>query len=611
MNALLQTSGSTQELKPTTDYLPAIDGLRAVAILGVLIFHLNHSWLPGGFVGVDIFFVISGYLITTVLLRDYKCGRFALGRFYQRRIARLLPSFVAVALATIAGAYLVYSDQDLASAGINLSASALSAANIKFMLQGNYFALSPDAQPFLHCWSLSVEEQFYIIFPATLLLLSRKGSLFRVISLTAILAASLISCIVETRIDPQWAFFLLPTRAWELLSGCMLALCGTGPFGEGCYSRGLAPVGLALICVSFAAITEGPKFPGYLAIVPVLGSVLIIAAPRSKAGFVERLLSWSPMVLIGQMSYSLYLWHWPVFSLVDYHFYLLSPFERGCLKVLITGLSTVICYVNIERPGRAFFNETGRQLRAFAFLACILVAFVPLGIAIRRDNYINAEPGNVSQGGLVLNRSAKHGSIVLMGDSYGSMYGKLAKEIAVDRDLRLTVISVAAGDPLPKASGKGQVLWDDSIAVVRRIRPDYVLLACDWRSKLKNDPKRLSLALEGLSPFARSIIIIAVPPRSSPDATRDAMRRGSRPPFLEDADERAKRNACNAMVISFRRDQVAVVDIEPLIESKSGVLAFNNQNGQLLYQDGEHLSGAGAMLLKPLIVAAMNRLQTP
>lgn len=156
-------------------YRPDIDGLRAIAILSVFFFHLNHEWLPGGFVGVDIFFVISGFLITSILYHGCQTGQFSLSRFYQRRIARIFPAFFTVALATIFGASLIYTPQDFASAGANLFAACLSLANVKYMMQGSYFMISPDAQPFLHYWSLSVEEQFYLLFPIFLFITFRYG----------------------------------------------------------------------------------------------------------------------------------------------------------------------------------------------------------------------------------------------------------------------------------------------------------------------------------------------------------------------------------------------------------------------------------------------------
>jgi hypothetical protein len=160
----------------SVQYRPAIDGLRAIAVLSVFFFHLQRKWLPGGFVGVDVLFVISGFLITSILLRDFERNTFSLWKFYQRRIARLFPAFYAVALATIAAAMLLFNPQDLASAGTALSSASLFIANLKYMVQGNYFKISPDQQPFLHCWSLSVEEQFYMIFPTLLAILYLKAA---------------------------------------------------------------------------------------------------------------------------------------------------------------------------------------------------------------------------------------------------------------------------------------------------------------------------------------------------------------------------------------------------------------------------------------------------
>ena len=247
------------------EYRPAIDGLRAVAVLAVCLFHLDRRWLPGGFVGVDIFFAISGYLITSVILRDCDRNRFSFGRFYQRRIARLLAAFVAVAVATLIGAFFIYSPQDLATTGATLAASAASLANLKFMLQGNYFALSPDAQPFLHCWSLSVEEQFYLLFPAIFFVLYLKAKTYRIHVLTGLFVVSLLTSVALTHVRPEWAFYLLPSRACELLAGSILATLPGRGMRHAELLAAVRIVGLALIGISFWAISEGPRFPGYAA----------------------------------------------------------------------------------------------------------------------------------------------------------------------------------------------------------------------------------------------------------------------------------------------------------------------------------------------------------
>ena len=292
-------------------YRPEVDGLRAIAISGVFLFHLNHRWLPGGFVGVDVFFVISGYLITSILCQDYEAGRFSLAKFYQRRIARLFPAFFTVALVTLAVSWLVYTPQDFASAGANLVAASLSLANVKYMSQGNYFEISPDAQPFLHYWSLSVEEQFYLFFPVMIFLILRYARQHTLTILALFGVCSLAGSVLLTPVNPVWAFYLLPTRAWQLTAGCVVAVIPFVTARENRAPAWVSAAGLCLIAISFVLIKEGPRFPGMIAILPVVGAVAVILPSRN--GWAKRLLSSSSMVGVGKVSYSLYLWHWPVF----------------------------------------------------------------------------------------------------------------------------------------------------------------------------------------------------------------------------------------------------------------------------------------------------------
>jgi peptidoglycan/LPS O-acetylase OafA/YrhL len=592
----------------TAQYRPAIDGLRAVAVLAVFIFHLNHRWLPGGFVGVDVFFVISGYLITSILLREYEHNTFSLGKFYQRRIARLFPAFFTVGLTTLVGAAFVYSAQDLASCGANLTAATLSVANIKYLLQGSYFTFSPDAQPFLHYWSLSVEEQFYLLFPITLLLLYLKANKYKTVILALLCGASLLGCIALTHTKPTWAFFLLPTRAWELLAGGIVAnVSAHQPRSDSTDTKfwaSLSLAGLALIAVSLFVIKEGPRFPGYLATLPVLGTVAVLGLGKGSSGLSEWLLSRRPMALIGRMSYSLYLWHWPIFSLVDYRFYLASPPVRIGLKLALSLAATVLCFFLIENPGRVFLNHPRRRRVAFAFLGCALLSFVPLGIAVRKANYLNAEMRDIRDGGLVFNKASKKGSMVLMGDSNGSMYGKVAKTVAYELGFRLNVISVAAGDPLPHSAGPQPPLWVDSLAVVKRERPDSLVLVCAWQGKLKDDKGRLGIAIRELKQYARRIILITQPPELPELANREAMRNGSRPPFREDPAERAARMESNALVKGFQGGNVRVIDIELLLATDDGGIRFADNNANWLYNDSNHLSGIGADLVKADLVKA-------
>jgi len=605
--SLVNPAGSVAPIS-SVQYRPAIDGLRAVAVLAVFIFHLKRQWLPGGFVGVDVFFVVSGFLITSILLREYQHNSFSLWKFYQRRIARLFPAFFTVALVTLLAAFFIYSAQDFASCGATLTSAALSIVNFKYMLQGSYFKISPDAQPFLHYWSLSVEEQFYMLFPAILLFLYLKANRQKTMILLALCGASLVACVALTYRKPEWAFYLLPTRAWELMAGSILAnLSANRPAADDKNSlwNALPLAGLTLIFISLFSLNEGPTFPGYHAILPVLGAVCFLGIKGGSSSWTERLLSTGPLVFIGQMSYSLYLWHWPVFSFVDYKLYLASPLVRISLKVALSAAAAALCFFFIERPGRVFLNQPRRRPLAFGFLACALVICVPLGTAVRRANYIEAGMDNITQGGRGFDQSSANGSMVLMGDSNGAMYGKMAKEIGQALRLKVNVISVPAGDPLPHSSGQNPKLWLDSLALVKRDHPDVLVLVCNWAGKLNGEKDRLEIAVNELKQHTRRLILITQPPELPHSGSREAMRDGSRPPFMEDIAERTKRTETNAFVKHFQGQNIVVIDIEPLFAKNDGSIRFIDNNGMLLYQDGDHLSDVGADQVKPDVIKAI------
>jgi peptidoglycan/LPS O-acetylase OafA/YrhL len=603
---------NTPEHRSPVQYRPEIDGLRAVAVLSVFIFHLQRRWLPGGFVGVDVFFVISGFLITTILRRDCDAGRFSYAKFYQRRIARLLPAFATVAFTTLAAAYFIYSPQDRASAGANLIATLLSVANIKFIFQGNYFHLSPDGQPYLHYWSLSVEEQFYLIFPALFLLVILKIKRHTTAALSSLLVVSLLMCIFVTRRNSNYAFFLLPTRAWELLAGAILANISItrGPDPRRIW-KVFSFAGLLLIVISVFIIRENSGFPGYIAILPTLGAVLFIGPNGGSDGFTERILSCKPMVIIGRISYSLYLWHWPVFSLLDYQLYQAAPSIRLVLKIGLSLVLTVLCFLFIENPGRRYLNLPQKRWLAFTLLVVALLVGVPLGNWVRKTNYISATMRDVGRGGLVFNADSTTGSIVLMGDSHGSMYGKIAREIADQLGYKLTVTSAVAEDPLPPPAGENRPLWQKSLEIVNREHPDYLILVCRWDEKLDADQSRLATALNALKPSARHIILITEPPQLPEQASRESIRNGSRPPFLEDPTTGEKRLRANQFVESFSAGSVRVINIEHHFERPDGELIIASPSGKMYYHDQTHLSGYGAELVKADLIKLISQFTQP
>lgn len=294
-------------------YRPDIDGLRAIAVLSVVAFHAFPKWMPGGFIGVDIFFVISGYLITTILLGNLANSSFSYADFYGRRIRRLFPALLTVLAATfVVGWYVLLSDE-FQQLGKHVLAGGAFLSNLAFWSETGYFDTATESKPLLHLWSLAVEEQFYIVWPLVLGLAWKRGwRIGRVLG-----ALALVSFIVNVALVhryPSATFYLPASRFWELAVGGLLAyvrLHRPGSMSRGDDLQSLA--GLGLIVLGLAVLTHLKAFPGWWAMLPVFGAALCIAA--GPAAFLNRFfLASKPMVWVGLISYPLYLWHWPLLA---------------------------------------------------------------------------------------------------------------------------------------------------------------------------------------------------------------------------------------------------------------------------------------------------------
>lgn len=293
-------------------YRPDIDGLRAVAVVPVILFHAGAQWMPGGFVGVDIFFVISGYLISAIILREVGQGKFTFGAFYERRLRRIIPALLVMVLTTVtAFQFFALPDQAVGAAKSGIAA-LLSVSNIYFWSETGYFATRADFMPLLHTWSLAVEEQFYLLFPPLLLVVTRLRWNVRWTLLVGTLLAFAVSLWLSFN-KPSVAYYLLPSRAWELGLGAVLA-AGVVPELRGKLLRELAPAaGLVAILFSLLWVRSEMPFPGWVALLPSLGTALIIHA-GGRSWLASRVLSARPVVFVGLLSYSLYLWHWPILA---------------------------------------------------------------------------------------------------------------------------------------------------------------------------------------------------------------------------------------------------------------------------------------------------------
>ncbi|MGO4834830.1 acyltransferase family protein, partial [Rhizobiaceae sp. 2RAB30] len=327
--------------------------MRAVAVLAVVLFHMHESWLPGGFTGVDIFFVISGYLITSDIATRLAQKRFSLLDFFTRRVKRIIPALMCVIIATLAvGHFLMVPDhlQELAWSAV---ASMLSAANIFFTygVDGGYFAEDSSTRPLLHIWSLGVEEQFYLIWPIVLdaawALLSKRQLQLAV---TGLVLAGIVLSEWLARTTPEFAYYMLPARAFELLMGAWLALTPKAISAV----RGnnlVALLGAGLLAFGVVAVDPSGVFPGVAAIPATLGATLLIATGAGGSTAVSRVLSLAPFVRIGKISYSLYLWHWPVLAFMRYVYIETTPATMFVAAALMLGLS-VASYRYVEVPCR-------------------------------------------------------------------------------------------------------------------------------------------------------------------------------------------------------------------------------------------------------------------
>lgn len=336
----------------TSTYRAEIDGLRCVAVLAVLLFHAGLARFSGGFVGVDVFFVISGYLITGILLREMDGGTFSFLRFFERRVRRILPATLAVVLVSLGLALLLLTPPDARKVGEAASATVLSAANIYFYSTQNYFGAESGNLPLLHMWSLGVEEQFYLLLPVLLSVLVRYFRRHLAAVLVVLTVGSLaVYCWAIFR-HPAAAFYLLPFRAWELGLGASLAAC----FGQSesnhpsnSVSHGAGIAGLLLIATAvFFGGSAGIR-PGLAALPACLGVALIIA-PIGASGIASKLLSAPPVRFVGKISFSLYLWHWPV--LVFAKLALLPAAPARWILIAIMFVLAWLSWRFIEQPFR-------------------------------------------------------------------------------------------------------------------------------------------------------------------------------------------------------------------------------------------------------------------
>lgn len=359
-------------------YRPDIDGLRAVAVLSVLGFHFFPEWFPGGYIGVDVFFVISGYLITSILIKEHDAGSWSIASFYARRILRIFPALILVLLFCLLLGWHVLLADEYKQLGKHIAAGAGFFSNIALWQEAGYFDRSSELKPLLHLWSLGIEEQFYIFWPLILWAAWQYRGKLTVI--TAVLAlASLIAGGFLVWEDKTQAFYSPMTRGWELLSGSILAIHGGRVKFPNIASTHQSMIQLGSIFVfviSVLFLNEAMPFPGFLALIPVIITAILITT-TTKGTFGHHILSWKPLVLIGLISYPLYLWHWPLLSFTRILTSHSPTVELRFLLLIASLLLAIVTYWFVEKPMRGL-----RKRWLIALLASILALIGALGFNV-------------------------------------------------------------------------------------------------------------------------------------------------------------------------------------------------------------------------------------
>jgi peptidoglycan/LPS O-acetylase OafA/YrhL len=518
--------------QPSDRYRPDIDGLRAIAVLLVVWFHAFPELMPGGFVGVDIFFVISGFLITGIIARELDQQRFSLPGFYMRRIRRIFPALIVVLAVTLVLGWLWMLPAAYAQLSADAFASAAFVSNIALLLQSGYFDIESGKKPLLHLWSLGIEEQFYLFWPLILMLTTRlRLRILLVASVIGIASFALNVALIGS--DPVATFYLPFTRAWELLAGAALA-CGWNQLRQtGAASNWRAAIGLGLIALAAGVLDAESAFPGWWAVLPVGGAALLLSAPAAWG--CRHLLSSPAMVRIGLISYPLYLWHWPLlvfFAIIK--FAPLTLIER----VLIVGLSFALAWLTyrfVEIPFR--FGPPSR-LRITALCSGMALVALAGGIIVRGHGFDFRLPPEIREMTDVRTDSSKwrfhqclldlghemsfadscvdHNRrplILLWGDSTAGALLPGLRKTQETRDFGIAQFTSSSCIPALDIDVPGvpncRAINDKVLALARQIKPDIVLLHSTWDGDLDGVAKTVAALKQQTN--ARIIVLGSVP----------------------------------------------------------------------------------------------------
>lgn len=352
-------------------YRPQIDGLRAIAVVSVILFHAGFPLIKGGFLGVDIFFVISGFLITSIVMRELDNGRFSFLNFYERRIKRILPALYLVMMVSFIIAWFVLLPDQMKGFSRSLIAASLMVSNIFFFRQTGYFDRDTELKPLIHTWSLGIEEQFYLIYPAILIAIFKFSRHKLSIWLFALLCISFFHAEMMWRIDQNKNFYLIFSRGWELMAGAWIAVI---TLHKEIYSKNhrniLGLLGLIVVLLSLFMMDRSMPIPSKYTLIPIFGTMLVLAF-SDNSSFSGRVLSNKLLVGIGLISYSLYLWHQPILAFFKVEYGENISWQMVGICIVLTFVLSVLSYKFVELPCRKAKNISTRNIFFIAILGAV------------------------------------------------------------------------------------------------------------------------------------------------------------------------------------------------------------------------------------------------
>jgi peptidoglycan/LPS O-acetylase OafA/YrhL len=605
-------------------YRPQIDGLRAIAVIAVVVFHLDKEWLPGGFLGVDVFFTISGYLICSIILREISQNEFSIWKFWRRRVRRLLPALMLMVACVLIAGGLLMTRPERSELPMQAAASLFSFANFYFWrTTGGYWAAPTHSLPLLHTWTLSLEEQFYLVLPPLLILLCRFGKNLQLATISALLAASFLLCVGATPFFRSASFFLLPTRMWELLLGVLLAWWHYARPIQNQQSKsfGLLPdFGIGLIFISFWLIPNNEAFPGWKPLVPCLGVLLLLNARAPGFSPALCILKFPPIVFVGKLSYSIYLWHWPVFVFLPY-----TGTTSTLAKLFCTAVLAILSYFLVEKPIR---YGSRRAALGWAFVVGLTI----IGFAFLKLNPISPlladwgnldDPRSLTRGrefeALAMLREHLKGSdsendlkrplICLAGSSHVRVLGKPVECFAEESGYGFVSLATSnlglTSKPHPEVPD-AEAVNSKRMDLIRELAPEVVIVAGMWSNESNREDfsAELSSVLKNIGDAGKQVIVLGqVPMVRIPDGYENDLRRYLIAGRLSGGDTRAipdlavaiANETVREVVEDLERSDIAYIDPTSTLIASGQVRLIEGR--YFLYSDYHHVNDDGAKVV--------------